>query len=164
MPHQIDHILIVDDRPFSRRLLASMCSMPDCRQVLYAADQDQTIGLLIEQHIDIVLLDWHLAKTSKAANVLSSIRAATTPDVRHTPVLMLVGQADRPLVAQLVDLQADGLVIKPCAATVLEQAMQQAVARRHNRRLDERDSGDDSSTDGSNGGSDKPNASRRACR
>jgi DNA-binding NarL/FixJ family response regulator len=163
MPHRIDHVLIVDDRPFSRRLLASMCSIPDRRQVLYAADQDQTLCLLGEQKSDIVLLDWHLAK-SEAANVLNAIRAAPAPDVRHTPVLMLAGQADRSLVAQLVDLKADGLVIKPCAATVLEQAMQLAVDRRHNQKMIGTDGSDDGSHGGSNGGSNTPNASKHACR
>ena len=150
MPHQIDHVLIVDDRPFSRRLLISMCSMLDCRQVLYAEDQDQALAVLNEHPVEIVLLDWHLAK-SEATNVLAAIRAATS-DIRHTPVLMLARQADRTLIAQLVDQKADGLVIKPCAATVLAQAMQLAVDRGNNRRRVETN---DSNT---------PNASRRASR
>ena len=128
----IDIALIVDDRPFSRRLLSSMLHMLNCRQVLCAANESEVQSVLTLQPVDIVLLDWHLASI-EATSVLAMIRNADDPKIARLPVLIVTGRANRNLVEKAVNHRANGVLIKPCSVKTFDQGMRLAIKQQRGR-------------------------------
>ena len=93
-------------------------------RVLSAVDGSQSLQLLAQQRVDVLLLDVQMPGTDGLA-VLKALRQSEKLTRAHLPVLMLTGQAMDGDPERFIALGADGYVSKPVNRDKLDQAIKQ---------------------------------------
>lgn len=99
-------ILVIDDEDFIRELVKDFLEMENI-QCDGAETAEDGLGLLLDNHYNLILLDRNLGK-NKAEDIIQKIREVDT----DIPILILTGDADCDD-AYLERIGADGIVFKP---------------------------------------------------
>src|SRR5574340_353467 len=124
------HILVVDDDPTIRELVADYLGANDIR-VTAVADGEAMHQVLAEQVVDLIVLDLRLRGEDGMA------LARRLRDESEIPIVMLTGRAEEADRVMGLELGADDYLTKPCSPrellarirTVLRRAkVQQSVA------------------------------------
>ena len=104
-------VLIIDDDDVVRGLLQDICEEHGWDAVAdgTAADGILSAGL---QHIDLILLDFHLHDGGN--DLLAPLRALRTI-CPTTPIVVVTGQEPESLAAAVSDAGGEGVVGKPCS-------------------------------------------------
>lgn len=130
--HRVDTVLIVDDEPTLRFVLAKMLIDEGCR-VLTAADgaAAQEILRAHPEPISVVILDWMMPQMS-GIELLRWMKIQ--PLIEHIPVIMLTALDDPERVKEGIDAGAFYYLIKPFQRPLLQSILRAAVSDYHNTR------------------------------
>lgn len=118
------HILVVDDEPVSRRLLAAGVERMGHTPLVAAGGAD-ALALFAERRPDLVLTDWVMPDMDGVELTQAIKRAAGR---RWTPVLLIASMALEEHLAQSIEAGADDCLVKPVSYPVL-RAKVNALAR-----------------------------------
>lgn len=124
-------VLVVDDHPVSRELLARQLARHGC--VVSAADSGvAALALLREQGFDLALFDLVMPDMD-GLELLAHVKADER--LRLLPVLMLSALDDTETVIHAVKLGADDFLPKPCSTRLLLARLEASLARKRLREL-----------------------------
>ena len=116
-------VLLAEDNPVNQTLTRALLEQLGHR-VLSAVDGSQTLQLLAQQRVDVLLLDVQMPGMDGLA-VLKALRQSEKLTRAHLLVLMLTGQAMDGDPERFIALGADGYVSKPVNRDKLDQAIKQ---------------------------------------
>ena len=116
-------VLLAEDNPVNQTLTRRLLEQLGHR-VLSAVDGSQSLQLLAQQRVDVLLLDVQMPGTDGLA-VLKALRQSEKLTRAHLPVLMLTGQAMDGDPERFIASGADGYVSKPVNRDKLDQAIKQ---------------------------------------
>jgi len=102
-------LLVVDDDPFQRKLLAKYLS-GEPYEVLFAADSSEAFALAMAEPPDLVLMDVMLPNVD---GVEATRRLRAYPDLAKVPVVMLTGKSGRETVIESRRAGATDFLVKP---------------------------------------------------
>jgi len=111
-------VLIADDDPAVRRLLAHQLKAVGVAEVVEAADGRQALDLLDQGELNLILLDWHMPKID-GLELLSVVRDRGC----RVPVVMVTGEARKDLVLKAFKAGATDYVVKPFGEDVLRKKL-----------------------------------------
>lgn len=126
-------LLVVDDEPAWVGALGAVLGKAGHR-IVAAYDGDEALRRFRSDKVDVVLLDLAMPRLD-GAEVVRVIRAES-----DTPIIVVSGERDRSVPAELLDLGADDYVRKGVPSSEL-LARIRAVARRHSGKTSERVAG-----------------------
>jgi two-component system chemotaxis response regulator CheY len=120
--------LIVDDQPFSRRLVRSILTGFGSREVYESANGDEGFELARTVLPSIIITDIVMP----AANGLRFIGSVKAPDAptHKIPVIVLSGYLTKTATMALTDSGVDELLVKPVSPKVLYEHISRIVLRR----------------------------------
>ncbi len=141
-PQRRLHVLIVDENPTARAVLARRLSHLNYDAVL-AENGYVALNRLIARPVDIVLIDIDLAMLPAIAT-MQKIRAAGL--AAHACFVMIAGRMDRQAAVEALAAGADDHIAKPIDFDLLDMRLRHLCARaeqlgeltRHNAELDAR--------------------------
>ncbi|MBQ2261374.1 MAG: phosphate regulon transcriptional regulator PhoB [Loktanella sp.] len=102
-------VLVVEDEPAQREVLAYNLESEGFR-VIKAADGNEALLLIEEEHPDLILLDWMLPGTS-GIEICRQIKSR--PAFRMTPVIMLSARSEEVDKVRGLETGADDYISKP---------------------------------------------------
>lgn len=123
------HILVVDDEPAYRKMLAELLEGMDY-SVQTAADGEQAVKMAQKLGYDLVITDLSLPKMN-GTQVLSAVKRAN-PD---TPVILITGYATVDTAIEAMKLGAYDYIAKPFNIDRIELVIERALER--SRLIDE---------------------------
>ena len=107
-------ILVADDDPLMRTLVA-VC-LQDIAEIRQAGDGAETVSMLEQAGVDLLLLDWDMPALDGLA-VLKMVRSRGF----LMPVIMVTAEADSLQVLKALDAGATDYLIKPFESMVLRE-------------------------------------------
>lgn len=116
-------VLVVDDEPAMVGALGALLGQ-DGHRIVAAYDGEEALRRFHADPVDVVLLDLAMPGLD-GADVCRRMRAAA-----DTPIIVVSGERDRSVTAQLLDLGADDYVRKPFRADELLARIRAVVRRR----------------------------------
>jgi len=126
-PARAARLLVVDDDPINRRLLASYLARLG-HTVVTAVDGARGWKQLNgEEPFDVVLLDVLMPELD-GYEVLALIRGH--PDLRHLPVIMISAVEETDSIARCIELGADDYLPKPFSPVLLRARINAGIARK----------------------------------
>lgn len=114
-PALAPHVLVVEDEPAQREILAYNLEAEGFR-VTQAATGDEGLAALQEDPPDVLVLDWMLPGVS-GIEICRRLRAR--PETRALPVIMLSARSEEPDRIRGLETGADDYVTKPYAVAEL---------------------------------------------
>lgn len=113
-------LLVADDHPLYRDALrgALSASLPDIK-LLEASDLNQTLAIVDEQDIDLLLLDLHMPGSSDLFGLIHVRKLH--PDL---PVAVISGLEDVNIVSKVLNTGAMGFIPKTTSAAHIAQAVE----------------------------------------
>jgi two-component system, chemotaxis family, chemotaxis protein CheY len=109
-------ILVLDDDPNMRSLIAGAVLSAGCRNVLRSGVARDALRLFASHKIDLVISDWSMEPMSG----LEFLRELRRPERNLTvPVIMLTGNSEPLDIALALKLNISGWLVKPIALPVL---------------------------------------------
>ncbi len=113
-------LLVADDHPLYRDALRSAlsASMPDVT-LLEASDLNETLSIVNEQDIDLLLLDLHMPGSSDLFGLIHVRKLF--PDL---PVAVISGLEDKNIVSKVLNTGAMGFIPKTTRSTDIAEAVQ----------------------------------------
>ena len=117
-------ILIADDDPVSRAVLAKIIALQPDHQITVAEDGRATWALLDDaaRSFDVVFLDLSMPKVD-GFELLKRIRES--PLLKSTEVILCTGANDRASVVKAVGMGVKHYLVKPCTAEVVLAKLRQ---------------------------------------
>lgn len=113
-------ILIVDDKTNMRRTIRNMLRYFRFSSFGEAADGDVAWRMLHEDSYDLVICDWNMPRM-KGVELLRNIRQDES--LEETPFLMVSGELYESRVAEVIEAEVDGYVVKPFDYKTLEDRL-----------------------------------------
>ena len=120
-------ILLVEDTPSMRKIVAAMLRKLGHENILEATDGQAALEQLRMRHIDVVLTDWMMPGMT-GGQLVQGIRA--TPACADVPVVVFTAKEDEDTRAAAMAAGADAFLRKPFSPSQLRQAMMQARVSR----------------------------------
>jgi CheY-like chemotaxis protein len=122
--HKLHRVLVVDDDPFQRRLLAKYLGS-EPYELAFAADSSEAFALAMAQPPDLILMDVVLPNLD---GVEATRRLRTFPGLAKVPVMMLTGKSGRETVIQSRRAGAADFLVKPIDRAVLIAKLRETLA------------------------------------
>lgn len=113
-------ILVVDDFPTMRRIVKNLLKDLGFDNVEEAEDGAMGLEKLKHGSFDLVVSDWNMPNMD-GLQMLTAIRA--DPKLSKLPVLMVTAEAKRENIIAAAQAGANGYVVKPFTAAVLEEKL-----------------------------------------
>ncbi len=113
-------ILFVDDKANMRRTLRNMLRTLGFNNFREAEDGDVAVKKIRSDKFDFVLCDWNMPRMS-GIEVLREIR--TDDRNKDLPFLMVTAEVEEATVAEVIEADVDGYIIKPFIPKTLEDKM-----------------------------------------
>jgi len=124
------HIIVIDDDPTFRQMLADYLTDYDLRVTTLSSGRD--IALIIaRESIDLVLLDLRLARGEDGMQIARKLREES-----NIPIVILSARQEEGARAMGLEVGADDYLTKPCKLSEL-LARIRIVLRRHRSRMSE---------------------------
>jgi two-component system chemotaxis response regulator CheY len=111
-------ILVVDDFPTMRRIIRNLLKDLGFENVDEAEDGQMGLDKVRDNNFDLVVSDWNMPNMD-GLSMLQAIRA--DEKFAHTPVLMVTAEAKKENIVAAAKAGANGYVVKPFTAAVLEE-------------------------------------------
>ncbi len=123
MPYSI---LIADDSPAMRRVIARIISMSgfDVGDVFTASDGLQALSILKTEPVDLVLTDINMPKAN-GEQLLREMKKDAR--LQKIPVVVVSTDATQARLDQMVSLGATGYVVKPFTPEMIRAEMERAL-------------------------------------
>jgi Response regulator containing a CheY-like receiver domain and a GGDEF domain len=126
MPDGVDFaslkILVIDDQEFVRTIVKKMLSQLGVGTVIEAHDGNSGVDAVKAETPDLVICDIQMRPVD-GFGFVRQLRA--TPDVSHTPVIMLTAHTDATTLARAKELDIGAFLAKP----VLPPALKHKIAK-----------------------------------
>jgi two-component system, chemotaxis family, chemotaxis protein CheY len=120
-------LLLVEDQPGMRKVVASMLGKVGFTDVMQASDGEEALEVLRMRHVDLVLTDWVMPNLD-GGGLIRQIR--DTPSYEDTPVVVFSAASEAENVQAAEDAGSDAFLPKPFSREQLQQKMGEALARR----------------------------------
>jgi DNA-binding NarL/FixJ family response regulator len=127
MPRRKVNLLHIEDEAFQRVLAARLLASVDDHEfaIRHVEDEEAAIVAFAEGGVDLVLLDYYLARGDGASCLLRLRRLD-----RLVPIIAISGASDPEVAAELLRLGADGYIDKRgLSGRLLDQTVRDALAR-----------------------------------
>jgi two-component system, chemotaxis family, chemotaxis protein CheY len=121
--------LIVDDQPFSRRLVRSMLYGFGSRDVYESANGVEAFDLVRTAMPSIIITDL-IMPAFNGLGFLKMVKAPQSP-ARNTPIIVLSGYLTKAATLTVRDAGADELLVKPVSPKALYEHIASVVRRDH---------------------------------
>jgi two-component system chemotaxis response regulator CheY len=122
-------ILIVDDKTNMRRTIRNMLRHLGFTNLDEAEDGDVALRKILADQFDFVICDWNMPRMSG----LEVLRALRKQDkYRSLPFLMITAEVEEGTVAESIEAQVDGYILKPFVPRTLEDKMVDILKRKLN--------------------------------
>ena len=119
--------LIVDDQPFSRRIVRSILHGFGSREVHEAANGGEAIDLARAVVPTIIITDL-VMPASGGVKLISMLKAPESP-ARQIPIIVLSGYLTKTTALTITEAGADALLVKPVSPKVLHAHIARIVPR-----------------------------------
>ncbi|MBU2551185.1 MAG: response regulator [Proteobacteria bacterium] len=120
-------ILIVDDKANMRRTMRNMLRLLGFNSFREADDGDNALQKLRSEKFDFVICDWNMPRMN-GLEVLRSVRQDDR--FKDIPFMMVTAEVEESTVAESIEADVDGYVIKPLLPTTLETKMIEILTRK----------------------------------
>ena len=122
-------VLVADDEPFSRSIIARMLGDLGCPKPHQAGDGKEALALLGKygDKIPLAILDFNMPEIN-GLQLLKMIRTGAAGVPNDLLVVMLTGSADQGLVGAALSLDVDAFLIKPVSKAMLASRLQKVLA------------------------------------
>ena len=120
MPDKNMKFLVVDDFSTMRRIIRNLLKELEFTNVDEAEDGLIGLNKLRGGSYDFVVSDWNMPNMT-GIDMLRGIRS--DPNIKHLPVLMVTAEAKKENIIEAAQAGADGYVVKPFTAAVLEEKL-----------------------------------------
>jgi len=127
MPDKNMKFLVVDDFSTMRRIIRNLLKELEFTNVEEAEDGLIGLNKLRGGNYDFVVSDWNMPNMT-GIEMLRGIRADAT--LKHLPVLMVTAEAKKENIIEAAQAGADGYVVKPFTAAVLEEKLNKIFQKR----------------------------------
>jgi len=127
MPDKNMKFLVVDDFSTMRRIIRNLLKELEFTNVDEAEDGLIGLNKLRSGNFDFVVSDWNMPNMT-GIDMLKNIRADAT--LKHLPVLMVTAEAKKENIIEAAQAGADGYVVKPFTAAVLEEKLNKIFQKR----------------------------------
>ena len=122
-------VLVVDDIPAIRRLLAQMLQQLGVTSpIRQAADGQEAWELLKENPFDVVVCDINMPRMT-GLELLKRLRGH--PRFETTPFLLITGEVSEDVVAAAIESEVDGYLLKPFRLPALQRQLATILRGRH---------------------------------
>lgn len=119
-------VLVVEDEPYTRRVIRSLLRQSGVREIAEAEDGGQGFLELLRFRPHIVFCDIHM-KPVDGIEFLRIVRGAEVKSVATTRVIFLTADAQRDTVLAAKDLSVDGYLVKPVALNRLQSKLHETL-------------------------------------
>ncbi|MFT2111871.1 response regulator [Marinomonas sp. 2405UD68-3] len=116
--------LVVDDQETMRQLVSRSLRQLGCEQVLVASNGVTALGILDNQHVDMIISDWNMPNMT-GVDLLKAVRANS--DTASIPFLMMTAETDRRRVSEVISSGVSGFLIKPFNLKLLQQKIEHSL-------------------------------------
>ncbi|WP_207458094.1 response regulator [Azospirillum sp. SYSU D00513] len=113
-------ILIIEDQPFVRRIIAQILSQIGFRTIIEAEDGESGLQACIRSKPDLILCDIDMKPVS-GLDFLASLRASAEVANPRTPVVFLTNHTESEIVKRGMALGVNGFVVKPPSLGALKE-------------------------------------------
>jgi CheY-like chemotaxis protein len=115
-------ILVVDDNPHMRAIIAAVLRGLGVRDLREASDGATALERLRDTYVDVIITDYAMEPLD-GLDFTRLIR--TAKDSRHveTPVILMTGHADRETILAARDAGVNEILVKPVSAQTIIQRM-----------------------------------------
>lgn len=127
MPDKNMKFLVVDDFSTMRRIIRNLLKELEFTNVDEAEDGLIGLNKLRGGNFDFVVSDWNMPNMT-GIDMLKNIRADAA--LKHLPVLMVTAEAKKENIIEAAQAGADGYVVKPFTAAVLEEKLGKIFQKR----------------------------------
>lgn len=127
MPDKNLKILVVDDFSTMRRIIRNLLKELQFTNVDEAEDGLVGLNKLRGGSFQFVVSDWNMPNMT-GIDMLKAIRS--DPNLKHLPVLMVTAEAKKENIIEAAKAGADGYVVKPFTAAVLEEKLNKIFQKR----------------------------------
>ncbi|MBP0597991.1 response regulator [Herbaspirillum sp. LeCh32-8] len=129
MKNTDQHFLVVDDMATMRRVVMGLLKELEYVNMIDADDGSSGWKILDggTAPVTFVITDWNMPVLD-GIGLLRKIRA--TPKLANLPVLMITAEAKKENVVTAAEAGADGYIVKPFTAAVLDDKIRKILARR----------------------------------
>lgn len=120
-------ILIVDDKVNMRRTIRNMLRIMGLTNLREAEDGDVALRKIKSEKLDFVICDWNMPRM----NGVEVLRAVREDDrYKDLPFLMITAEVEEGTVAESIEAEVDGYILKPFVPKTLEDKMASILVRR----------------------------------
>lgn len=127
MPDKNMKFLVVDDFSTMRRIIRNLLKELEFTNVDEAEDGLIGLNKLRNGNFDFVVSDWNMPNMT-GIEMLKNIRADA--NLKHLPLLMVTAEAKKENIIEAAQAGADGYVVKPFTAAVLEEKLNKIFQKR----------------------------------
>jgi two-component system, chemotaxis family, chemotaxis protein CheY len=115
-------ILVVDDNPHMRSIIATVIRGLGVRDIREAADGAAALERLRDTAVDIIITDYAMEPLD-GLDLTRLIRTARDSRNPETPVILMTGHADRDTVMAARDAGVNEILVKPVSAKTIIQRL-----------------------------------------
>ena len=115
-------ILVVDDNPYSRKLLRMMLINLGAKSIYEASDGVSALDLVRTADPDVMILDWEMPVLS-GAQVVRIIRSPGVFPRPNLPIIMLSAHGQRARVMAALKLGINEFLVKPVSPKALQDRL-----------------------------------------
>lgn len=120
-------ILVVDDFSTMRRIVANLVKELGCQRTVEAEDGVDALRKLESGGIQFVISDWNMPNMT-GLELLQKVRATDT--LKDLPFLLITAEAKKENIIEAAKAGADGYIVKPFTATVLNEKIQNILKKK----------------------------------
>jgi two-component system, chemotaxis family, chemotaxis protein CheY len=120
--------LIVDDNPFTRRMVRGLLNGFGGHHIVEAEDSASGFAAIGQSKPDIVLIDWEMPNLG-GLELTRRIRNQSPEANPFLPIIMITGHAEKKRVLAARDAGVSEFIVKPITAKALHSRVLSAVAK-----------------------------------
>jgi CheY-like chemotaxis protein len=120
-------ILVVDDNPYTRKLLRMMLINLGAKTIYEAADGVAAIDLVRTTDPDVMILDWEMPVLS-GPQVVRIVRSPGVFPKPNLPIIMLTAHGQRSRVNAAMRLGINEFLVKPISPKALQDRLLSIIA------------------------------------
>lgn len=121
-------VLLVDDNPHMRAIVASILKGVGVRQVCEAQDGAEGLQALRSWPADVAIVDFQMAPLDGAC-FTRLVRNSTDSENIYLPIIMMTGFADRGRVFEARDAGVSEMIAKPITARAILDRLEAVILR-----------------------------------
>jgi CheY-like chemotaxis protein len=120
-------VLVVDDNPYTRKLLRMMLINLGAKTIYEAADGMAALDLVRTADPEVMILDWEMPVLT-GAEVVRIVRSPGLFPKPNLPIIMLTAYGQRERVATAMKLGVNEFLVKPASPKALQDRLLSILA------------------------------------